>query len=327
MTVTISDTATANLNITCTNEATTDSKTLTTASDGKVIFNLGSTKDFSKGWNVGDRISVASIYTSFEQKFSFTIPASGKTITIKDNSGITVGSFIGGLGMSDGVLALVAVPSIPSLRYYTAQEFLDFYNLKTTDVDAENGINLLQLTRIGQQIEQEIDSITNTKFDNNSGSFYSPSAVEGGESPEYHDVRYSSQQNWFTKFIPINSVTTFEKNNNGEGQTPDWEELTEAANNISVDNITGRIKIIDTGELPEVGARHVRITYTFGRSTPPLDIKELAIMMTGRRMVQAAFIKGRILKLDDPESGDIVDFTNFKNKIIKKYRNHTLLQA
>ena len=227
--------------------------------------------------------------------------------------------------MTTGTLALVASPSLPSLRYYTGQEFLDYFQLKTKDVDAENGIDLLQLTRIGQQVEQEIDSMTNTKFDNNDGSFYSSSAVEGGESPEYHDVRYAAQALWFTKFIPISSVTTFQKNNNGEGSTPDWETLTEANNEITIDKSTGRIKIINSGELPEVGARHVRITYLFGRSTPPQDIKELAIMMTGRRMVQAAFIKSRILKLDDTTTGDISEFTNFKNKIVKKYRNHTLL--
>ena len=188
-------------------------------------------------------------------------------------------------------------------------------------------MDLLQLTRIGQGVEQEIDSMTNSKFDNNSGSYYSPSAVEGGESPEYHDVRHSTQSDYFTDFIPINSVTTFQKNNNGEGQSPDWETLTESDNDIAIDKNTGRIKIIDSGELPEVGARHVRITYTFGRSSVPQDIKELAIMMTGRKMVQAAFIKSRILKLDDTTTGDISEFTNFKTRIIKKYRNHSLFAS
>ena len=318
MTVKVSGVATPNLNVTTTNENTAQSTTKTTVSDGKVIFNLGSTKDFSDGWNVGDVISVASIYTSFEQKFSFTIPAQGNSVDIKDASGVDVGTFEGGSGMPFGTLALVSVPSLPSLRYYTGQEFLDFYNLKSKDVDAENGISMVQLARIGQQVEQEIDNLTNSKFDNNSGSFYSPSAIEGGESPEYHDVRHFTQDDYFTKFIPINSVSTFEKNNNGPGQTPDWETLTEANNDIAIDKQTGRIKIIDQGELPEVGARHVRITYTFGRSTVSQDIKGLAIMMTGRRMVQSAFIKSRILKLDDTTTGDISEFTNFKNRIIKK---------
>ncbi len=327
MTVKISSIATANLNVTCTNEATAQSTTKTTASDGKLIFNLGSTKDFSKGWNVGNVVNVASIYTSFEQKFSFTIPAQGDSVAIKDASGTDVGTFLGGSGISNGVLTLVSAPSLPSLRYYTGQEFLDYYNLKDKNTDAENGVDLVQLSRIGQQVEQEIDSMTNTKFDSNSGSYYSPSVIEGGESPEYHNARYSAQSDYFTDFIPINSLTTFEINNNAEGGTASWETLTETDNEIATDKNTGRIKIINSAKYAQVGARQVRITYTFGRSTVPQDIKQLAIVMTGRRMVQAAFIKSRILKLDDTTTGDISEFTNFKKNIIRKYRNHTLLAS
>ena len=325
LTVRISSVATANLNVTCRNEATDQSKAQNTSSDGKTIFNLGSTKDFSKGWNVGDKVSVVSIYQSNEQKFSFTIPASGVTVSIKDASASDVGSFIGGTGMTNGFLDLVSAPSIPSLRYFTAQEFLDFYNLKTKEVDAENGIEILQLTRIGQQIENEIDALTNTKFDDNDGSFYSSSIMEGGVSPELHDVRHANQQDYFMKFIPISSVTTFQKNNNAEGATTDFETLTAANNDIAIDTVTGRIRIIDSGEIPAIGAGHVKVTYLFGRATTPQDIKELAIMMTGRRMVQAAFIRSRILKLDDPEGGDVLDFTNFRDRILKKYKNQTLL--
>ncbi len=327
LTVKVSGTATANLNLTCTNEATAQSTTKTTASDGKTIFNLGSTVDFSKGWNVGDRVSVAAIYTSFEQKFSFTIPAATVEVAITDSAGVAVGTFIGGSGMPFGTLTLASAPSLPSLRYFTGQEFFDYYNFKTSDIDAENGISLIQLKLIGEQVEAEIDSLTNSKFDDNDGAFYSPSVMEGGGSPEFHDVRYATQSDYFTRFIPINSVTTFSKNNNGPGQSTDFETLTENDNDINIDKQTGRIKIIDSGELPEVGSRQVKITYTFGRSTVPLDIKQLAIMMTGRRMAQSAFIKSRIRELDDTTTGDISEFTNFKNRIIRKYKNHTLFQS
>ena len=229
--------------------------------------------------------------------------------------------------MSFGTLALATVPSLPSLRYFTGQEFLDQFQLKTTDQDSENGISMVQLARIGEQVEGEIDSLTNSKFDDNDGAFYSPSVMEGGVSPELHDQRYSTQDSYFTKFIPINSVTTFQKNNNGEGQSTDFETLTASDNDIAVDNVTGRVKIIDSGELPATGAGHVKITYTFGRSTTPQDIKQLAIMMTGRRMVQSAFIKSRIKELDDTTTGDISEFTNFKNRTIRRYKNHSILPS
>ncbi len=315
----------ANIQVTCRNENTNQLKTDNTASDGKIIFNLGSTRDFSDGWNVGDRVSVFSLYRGFEQNFSLTIPAVGTTITVKDSAGTTVGSFIGGMGMSTGTFILAETAVIPALRYYTSQEFLDYFDLKTKDIDSENGISLLQLAKIGEMVELDIDTDCRTKFDDNNGSYYSSSTLEGGESPEYHDVKHSTQSLYFTKFVPINSVTTFEKNNNAEGSTPDWETLTEAATDIAIDNTTGRVKIIDSGELPEVGARHVRITYTFGRSSVPRDIKQLAILETGMRMLGAAFIKSRIDKFSDTEVGDLSHFNNYREKVLKKYKNHIFL--
>ena len=321
------DTAKANIQVTCRNETTNESKTDNTASDGKVIFNVGDLSDYPAGWNVGDKINVFSLYTGWENSFSFTIPSAGTTITLRDTAGVSVGSFIGGQGMTNGILVLTESPASPSLRYYTSQEFLDYYNLKTKDIDAENGINLLQLNLIGQQVEQEIDSLTNSKFDNNSGSYYSSSAIEGGESPEYHDARSVNQKEYFTDFIPINSVTTFQINQNAEGGTPNWATLTEASNEIAIDKATGRISIVNSAKYAQKGTRHVRITYVFGRSSAPQDIKLLAIMMTGRRMVQSAFIKSRILKLDETNTGDVNEFTNFRNRIIRKYRNHTLIAS
>jgi len=202
---------TANLSLTTRNENTNQSQALNTDSSGSIIFNLGSSTAFSKGWNIGDVITVSAIYRTQEQTFSFTIPTKNVNITIIDRSGNTVGTFKGGFGITEGAFALAAKPDIPSIRYFTSQEFLDYYNLKSKDVDKENGIEILQLTRIGQQVEGEIDSLTNTKFDDNNGQFYSPSVMEGGESPELHDVRYASQALYFTKFRPINSVTTFSK--------------------------------------------------------------------------------------------------------------------
>ncbi len=317
----------ANVQVTCRNETTNQAKTDNTASDGKIIFNLGSTADFSKGWNVSDKINVFSLYRGFQQDFSFTIPASGTAITVKDSSGVTVGTFRGGMGMDVGTLILVVVPSLPSIRYFIAQEFLDYFNMKTTDVDAENGINLLQLAKIGEMVENDIDNDTQSKFDSNSGSYYSSSDMDGGESPEYHDVLAANQNSYYLKFIPVQTLTTFEVNENAEGGTASWDTLTEADNEISVDKQTGRVKIIDSGEYPATGARQVRATYVFGRSSAPKDIKLLAIIETGMAMFGSTFLKNKITKFSGVDVGDIVSFQTFRAKIIRKYRNHTLLAS
>lgn len=156
--------ALSNIQVTCSNETTAQSTAKNTSSDGGVIFNLGSLQDFSSGWNIGDKISVFSLYQGYQQSFSFTIPAVGSTTTIKDDSGSTVGSFVGGIGMTSGTLTLVSVPATPSLRYFTSQEFLDYFDLKTKDDDAEHGVSLLQLAKIGEMVEHDIDSDCQTKF-------------------------------------------------------------------------------------------------------------------------------------------------------------------
>lgn len=310
-----------------TNENTTDSKILISGDDGKVIFNLGKREDFPAGWNVGDVVSVSSIYQSFEQKFSFTIPAKGTTLNIKDASNVDVGSLIGGYGLQ-GTLLLVSTPDAPSLRYFTPQEWLDYFNMKTKDRDAENGIDILQLTRMGEQVEQGIDSSTNSKFDDNNGAYYSSSDIDDGESPEYHDARFFNQSDYFTKFVPIQTLTTFEVNVNAEGATPDWQTLTEAAFEIVVDKKTGRIKIINSSKYPSIGARQARIVYLVGRATTPQDIKQLAIIETGTRMMGATFIRNKIKKISDVDIGDSTSLQHLdmlRTRVIRKYRNHAIL--
>ena len=115
----------ANVNATLRNEATNESETLTSNSAGEVVWNVG---NLPSGFAIGDKITVFSLYQGFQQSFSFSIPASGDSITVRDNSNISVGTATGG-GLS-GILILVAVPIAPSLRYFTVQEFLDYYNLK-----------------------------------------------------------------------------------------------------------------------------------------------------------------------------------------------------
>jgi len=272
-------------------------------------------------------ISVLSLYRATEQEFSFTIPAFGTSISIKDKSGTDVGTFIGGIGITNGTLALVTAISIPSLRLFTAQEWLDFFEMKTKELDAENGINVLQLTRIGESVSQAIESDCNTKFDNNNGSFYSPSAIEGGESPEHHDAKYLNQSAYFLDFIPVNSVTKFEVNQNASGGSPNFVTLTEASNEIVIDLQTGRVEIINTAKYPDVGPRQVRVTYTFGRSTTPTDIRMLAIIETGIRMMGATFIRSKIKNFDEIDitlPTDLFSFQQYRTNVIRKYKNYII---
>ena len=58
----------ANIQVTARNEATNQTQSLNTNTDAQVIFNLGDTKAFSKGWNIGDKVSVFSLFQGTVQQ-------------------------------------------------------------------------------------------------------------------------------------------------------------------------------------------------------------------------------------------------------------------
>src|SRR3990167_8551739 len=125
----------ANINATLRNENTNESETLTTNSSGEVGWNLG---NLPSQFTRGDIISVFSLYQGFQQSFSFAVPNTGESITIRDNSNVSVGTASAG-GMN-GTMVLISVPTSPSLKLFTVQEWLDYFNQKDYSADSENGI-------------------------------------------------------------------------------------------------------------------------------------------------------------------------------------------
>src|SRR3990167_11215072 len=79
----------ANINATLRNEYTNESETLTSNSSGEIIWNVG---NLPSGFTIGDKITVFSLYQGFQQSFAFSVPATGKSVTVKDNSNVSVGT-------------------------------------------------------------------------------------------------------------------------------------------------------------------------------------------------------------------------------------------
>lgn len=312
-----SGTSLASVNVACRIESTNEIATKTTNSSGDVTFNLGNTSDFPSGFSIGDSVSVYVMYSGYQQSFSFTIPSG--SATVKDDSGVTIGS--ASAAQLSGNLVLVAVPTASTLRYFTAQDFLEFFDLKTKDVDAENGISLTRLSKIGESVESDIDSDCRRKFDTNSGSYHSSDTFPGEESPEYHDAKTDSSNLFFTKYKPIQAVSAVEVDQVAEGGTPDWKTLT-ATTDYNYDPLTGRITIIDSGMYPSKGKRKFRVTYTFGYTSVPSEIKMLSILETGMRMMGFNFVQNQIKDFMSEVKQDTRDLEEYRKKIIKKYKNH-----
>ena len=172
-----SGTALNNVTVSVRVESTNESKSKITNSSGEVSFNLGNSKDFPSGDQVGDIFTWVVLYQGFEAYGSHTILVEG--------------------GFTQTVV-LTAVITAPSLKLFTVQEFLDYFGFVATDEDKENGVRPQQVVKIGTMVEKAIESDTNTVFDNNSGNYYSQTELI--DTNEDEDI-------YFVKNLPVNSVT------------------------------------------------------------------------------------------------------------------------
>ena len=243
-------TAVASVKVTIRNERTNETQTGNTDSSGQVIFNLA---NFTSGWTVGDIVTYFVFYNAYAASASFTTTNVGgdtKTLTL---SSVTEST----------------------LKYFTVQDFLDTFGLSTYDQDNVNGIKPQTIVIVGESIEREIEQVTNMTWDDNDGSYYT--ATE-----EMHNAG-NYQSVWFTNHTPIVSLTNFYVNAASEGSAANWVDIADGdAEDLNTKLSTGRIDITDGAQnFPEPGHDQVKITYTYGQTTPS-DIKRLAILMTAR---------------------------------------------
>lgn len=182
-------TAMPNIRVTLRNESTNETLSDNTNSSGEVIFNLG---NLTEDWSIGDKVTVFALYSGYEVSQSHTTTSGG---------GVTL------------YLTLVSKPSSPSLRYFVAQDFLDYFSLETTDIDSENGVNMQRLVKIGEMVEGGIDNDCGTRFD-------SANQV----TTEYHDI-YKKQATIYLDKAPLQSLQGFWINKADEDAVPVWNNL------------------------------------------------------------------------------------------------------
>ena len=295
-----SGTALANVNVIVRLESTNESNTKTTNSSGEVAFNLGNTKEFPSGWQVGDVFSYVVLYQGFEAYGS-------KTILAQE-------------GGYKKTIVLIAVVTAPSLKIFTVQEFLDIFNMKISEDDAENGIATQRIVKTGRMVEVNIENDTNFIFDSNNGSYY--------EQTEYIDTNKNLDVYHLSK-LPVRAITNLYTTQNDESATPDypnntaeWTALTENTDYFvdKGDEGDGRVMIVTASYQPITRLRGIYVVYTYGRTSVPSDIKLLAILETGLRLLGANAIKNWINDKSDATIPDLASFTQWRRNIISAYK-------
>lgn len=289
-----------NVNVTVRVESTNESNSKATNSSGEVAYNLGSTKEFPSGWQVGDVFSWVVLYQGFEAYGS-------KTILAQE-------------GGYKRTVVLIAVVAAPSLKIFTVQEFLDVLNVKTIEDDAENGIAVQRIVKVGRMVEVNIENDTNFIFDNNNTSYY--------EQTEYIDTNKNIDVYHLSK-LPVRAITNLYTTQNDESATPDypnntveWTALTENTDYFvdKGDEGSGRVMIVTPSYQPISRLRGIYVVYTYGRTAVPSDIKILAILETGLRLLGANALKNWINDKSDATIPDLTSFTQWRRNIISAYK-------
>ncbi len=224
-------TALANVKVTLRNERTNETITQNTNSSGQYVLDCG---NLTSQYSVGDTITVFVIYTNYEDYEEHVIVEGG---------GATLN------------LTLVTVPASDSLKYFTVQDFYDYFQL----VSGNEGVPLTnQIVEIGTMVEADIDDVCKSEF-----------STSTTVTQEYHDITSAYQREWFLDKTPVISVTTLQVNTAEDGTAESWTTLTEAAYQFEIDLVTGRVTLTGTqGDattpvLPAVGVKQTRTTEIF----------------------------------------------------------------
>lgn len=285
-----SGTALSSIQVTLRNQSTEDSLTSNTNSEGQVVFDCS---NFTNGYTAGDVVEWTVSYSAYEGSGSHTIVA---------NAG----------GTSSTTLVLSAYPTIPALRYFKPKDVYQYFDLEPYSSANLEGIKSRRLALIGEGVEADIDGDCNTKFD-------SGNAI----TLEYHDVDDEFQEDFWLLKGPVQSITSVEVNTSSEGNAASWTTLSSANEEYEVDLETGRLRLTTTN-MPAVGGRQVRVSYTYGRSSVPKDIKQLAIMETGRKLFGSTAVRQLVNGVEVDQVSE-TEFMVYRERIINKYRHGRII--
>jgi len=278
----------ANVQVTLRNERTNNSSNLTTDSNGDVVFDAA---NIEGGVAVSDVLTAFCFYTNYESSSQITVTEGGTQVN----------------------LSLSAVPSSDTLRYFTVQKFYETFSYPLNDNNTEL-IKSIDIVRVGTMMENQIDEELNSKFDSNSGNYYSQT--------EYLDTNEKSDV-YFLNKTPVISITSLQTTQSSENSAPDistgsWNTLTNGTN-FKVDLDTGRVFVITEQYKPITRRNGLYVSYKYGRTSVPSEITRLTLLMTMEHFAMGNIMKNLAMGRKTNISGNDLDLINKEIQRIKDY--------
>jgi len=287
-----SGTGLSSLTVSLRNQTSDEVITQVTDSSGAVVFDCS---NFAQGYSIGDVIEWSVVYSTYEGSDTHTIVAGG--------------------GMTASTLVLSAYPSVPQLRYFTPKDFYTTFDVEPYSSSSQTGIRSRKLALIGEGVEADIDGDVSCRFD-------SGNAVTN----EYHDMDSASQKTFFLNRGPVQSISSVQVNKADEDQSPTWTTLDVSNYDFENYGSTTRVTLTSADDFPAVGHNQIRVSYTYGYSAVPKDIKLLSITETGYRMKGIEFVRQMIGGEAPGETMEEV-FDKYRDRILNKYRQGFIRRA
>ena len=278
------------------NEVNGTTVSTTSNSSGYYIIDLANS---SEGYTYADIVTVSVLYSTYEAYEEHVVTTGGGNVN----------------------LTLEAVPNLDmgELKYFSVQDFYDYFNYSASD---ENAPSTTQVTKLGLATEAYVTGELNNTFDDNDGAYYTL-------TDEYMDCQNEFQKIFFipSKYTPIYSLTKFEVNKISPGQAGTWSDLVAlGTDEIDVDLKTGRVVIYDSSNLPVVGARQIRFTLKYGIETPQ-DIKLLCILITAKNLSLMTIGRSLAVGRNDFNSNSYTAFDAQIEDLIKNHRRLSMVRT
>ena len=198
-----------------------------------------------------------------------------------------------------------------STPYCSVQDVADYLN---QDIRNDTPIK-------SSQVEKMIDGITKDIDDETHSSWTAQTVTN-----EYHNGLGNRGSDYFLLLGPIISITTLQTTQSDEdtdSSSVTWDTLTEN-NDYFLDKETGKIGITNDSYNPINGRNRLKVTYIYGHSSIPRDIKRLTTLMVIRDLAKTGVMRAVIGGHSEFTSSQIQAFDNEIDKILN--RNHREIQ-
>ncbi len=211
-----------------------------------------------------------------------------------DEESILISTYGGGTTVN---LILETVADSADTTYCQIQDVLDELGDKSvSDISYERvrKIILRNEADIDERSETKFKSTTITEEIHNFDQYTSYKSAEQLRGHSSNLVTTPRADNWNTiyndKFklnhSPVLAITSLYKNLAGASQTDNWDELTEqegSAGDFLVNKDIGVITFVNN--VPPLGQRRIKVTYTYGYSVVPKVVEDLCVLLSVKKII------------------------------------------